>query len=385
MLGDFLKLLAIELDPCLLSRVRDSERGLVALGQRLLAPLGLKEEVVKHFGIVERVGCAAGLGPEVLSKIHHDRLVPESTAQAVVAAGADDPDKPISDLDHRDVECPTPQVVNQNGLVLALLEAIGNRRGGRLVQDRPHAQAGQLAGVGCRLPFRRPKICGAGDDDIGDLLSQGDFRVTHHLAENERCHVLGAIGLPVMLENKIGIAHMLLDARHDPVWFHLGRFLGRIADDDVSAIEKDHRRSDPLALLVGDDHGLAVLVDIRDRRVSCSQVNPEDALETYRHGRGSRSRLGRRRNDTERQYLLSRNKAATRRDLRSSSQVIMSGHGGVLHPFAGRIRINPEMMSGGAGSGGRRVGRRTVSCEVLNHGLNLCGVNGPAVSCPPSR
>ncbi len=90
----------------------------------------------------------------------------------------------------------------------------------------------------------------------------------------------GLIGLSLVLENEIGVAHVLLDSRDDPVWLDLGRLLGRIADDDVLAVEEDHRRRDPLALLVGDDHGLAVLVDIRDRRVSGSQVDPVDALET---------------------------------------------------------------------------------------------------------
>ena len=92
---------------------------------------------------------------ELLGQVHHDRLVPEDAAQAVVAAGADDPDQPVLDLDHGDVERAAAQVVDQDHLVLALFQPVGDGRGGRLVEDRPDVQARQPAGVGRRLAFGR--------------------------------------------------------------------------------------------------------------------------------------------------------------------------------------------------------------------------------------
>ena len=76
-LGDLLELLLVELDARLLAGVSDPERGLVALGERFLAALGLEEQVVQDFGIIEGVGCLAGLGAKLLGEVHHDRLVPE--------------------------------------------------------------------------------------------------------------------------------------------------------------------------------------------------------------------------------------------------------------------------------------------------------------------
>ena len=84
---------------------------------------------------------------------------------------------------------------------------------------------------------------------------------------------------------------LLLDPRHDAIGLDLGRFFRGVAHYDVFAVEENDRGSDALALLVRNDDGLAMLVDIRDRRVSRSQVDPVNALETFRHGRSSRCRL----------------------------------------------------------------------------------------------
>ena len=154
-LGDLLELGPVQLDAGLLAGVGDAERRLVALGQRLLAALGLEEQVVEDLGIVERVGRLAGLLAELLGQVHDDRLVPEDAAQPVVAAGADHPDQPILDLDHRDVEGAAAQVVDQDHLVLALFQTVGDGAGGRLVEDRADVQAGEPAGVGGRLALGR--------------------------------------------------------------------------------------------------------------------------------------------------------------------------------------------------------------------------------------
>ena len=53
----------------------------------------------------------------------------------------------LADLEHRDVEGAAAQVVDGDGLVALLVEPVGQRCRGRLVDDPQHVEAGDLAGV----------------------------------------------------------------------------------------------------------------------------------------------------------------------------------------------------------------------------------------------
>jgi hypothetical protein len=48
----------------------------------------------------------------------------------------------VADLEDRDVEGAAAEVVHGDGLVLLLVEAVGQRRGGGLVDDAQHVEAG---------------------------------------------------------------------------------------------------------------------------------------------------------------------------------------------------------------------------------------------------
>jgi hypothetical protein len=57
----------------------------------------------------------------------------------------------VADLEDRDVERAAAEVVDGDRLVLLLVEAVGERRRGRLVDDALDVEAGDLAGVLGRL------------------------------------------------------------------------------------------------------------------------------------------------------------------------------------------------------------------------------------------
>ena len=82
----------------------------------------------------------------------HDRKVEVVAAEERVAVGREDLDDALADAQDRDVERAAAQVVDRDDLFLAgPVEAVGERRGGRLVDDAQDLEAGDLAGVLGRL------------------------------------------------------------------------------------------------------------------------------------------------------------------------------------------------------------------------------------------
>jgi hypothetical protein len=92
----------------------------------------------------------------------------------VVTVGGLDLDHPVADLQQRDVEGPAAEVEDQDGLLLvALVQAVGQRRRGRLVDDAQHVQAGDLAGLLGGLPLGVVEVGRDGDHRVGDVLARG--------------------------------------------------------------------------------------------------------------------------------------------------------------------------------------------------------------------
>ena len=83
-----------------------------------------------------------------------DALVEVVAAEVRVAVGGLDLDDALADLEDRDVEGAAAEVVDRDGLVLLLVEAVGQRRRGGLVDDAQDVEPGDLAGVLGRLALR---------------------------------------------------------------------------------------------------------------------------------------------------------------------------------------------------------------------------------------
>ena len=100
-----------------------------------------------------------GLGLHLLQQPVHDPLVPVVAAQAVVAGGGADLDGGevvlvLADLQQGDVEGAAAEVEDEDELVLlALVQPVGQRCRGRLVDDPQDVEARDLAGLlgGCLL------------------------------------------------------------------------------------------------------------------------------------------------------------------------------------------------------------------------------------------
>ncbi len=113
----------------------------------------------------------------------------------VVAGGRLDLEHAVADLQHRHVEGAAAEVEDEDRLVGLLVEAIGQRGGGRLVDDALDVQPGDLAGVLRGLALVVVEVRGHGDHRAVDGLAQIRFGVGLQLLQDHR----GDLGRRVLL------------------------------------------------------------------------------------------------------------------------------------------------------------------------------------------
>ncbi len=98
--------------------------------------------------------------------VHH-ALIEVVAAQVRITVGRLHFDHALADFEDRDVERAAAEVVDRDDLVLLLVEAVGQRRGGGLVDDALHVEAGDLAGFLGGLALRVVEVGGHRDDRGG--------------------------------------------------------------------------------------------------------------------------------------------------------------------------------------------------------------------------
>ena len=125
----------------------------------------------------------------------------------------------VADLQHGDVECAAAQVVDRDVLVGLLVEAVGQRGGGRLVNDAQHVQAGDLAGILGRLTLRVVVVSRHGDDGLGNRFAQARLGVGLEFAKDHGGNFRRAelLGLAFHIDLHSGVAvgrlhHLVRDA-----------------------------------------------------------------------------------------------------------------------------------------------------------------------------
>ena len=226
-----------------------------------------------------------------------DALIEVVATQVRVAVGRLDLDDAFADFENRDVEGAAAEVVHGNRLVLLLVEAVGQRRRGRLVDDAHHLETGDLARLLRRLTLRVVEVGRHRDDRLGHLLAEILLRRLFQLLQDHRGDLRRRVVLVADLH-----AHVAVRRRHHGVRHHLhlvGHFveapahealdredgvlgirhrlpLRDLADEPLTVLGERHdRRRQPAAFRVGDDDGLAALHDC-DHGVGGAQVDTDD-------------------------------------------------------------------------------------------------------------
>ena len=227
-----------------------------------------------------------------------DALVEVLAAEEGVAVGRLDLEDPVADLEDRDVEGAAAEVVNGDLALALLLEAVGERRRGRLVDDPQHLEPGDLAGVLGRLTLRVVEVGGHRDHRLGHLLAEIALRRLLHLLQDERADLARAVllaldldpGVPVragddlvghellvFLDHRIVVAppDQALDGEDGVLGVGDRLALGRHADQGLAVLgERDDRGRGAHALLVLDHLGLAALHH-RDAGVRRAEIDAD--------------------------------------------------------------------------------------------------------------
>ena len=202
----------------------------------------------------------------------HDLLVEIVATQAVVTGGREHFLHAVAHFDDGHIEGTAAEVVDHDLLVVFFINAVRQRRGGRLVDDTLDIQARDLARVLGRLTLGIGEVSGNGDDRFGHGVAQIRFRVLFQLLQDHRGDFLRSEILAVD-GHLVVVAHFAFDGRNGAL--RVGdRLLLRDATDDTLAVffERDHRGRGARAFRVGDDDGFAAL-DHSHTRVCRTQVN----------------------------------------------------------------------------------------------------------------
>ena len=126
----------------------------------------------------------------VLERLHEpidDALIPVVAAQLRVAVGGLDFEDAVADLEQRNVERAAPEVEDEDGVIrFTLVEPVGERGRGRLVDDAEDFEARDLAGFLGGLALR-----------VVEVRRDRDDGLRHGVAEV-------GLGVPLELEQDLG-------------------------------------------------------------------------------------------------------------------------------------------------------------------------------------
>ncbi|KFE34723.1 putative NAD-specific glutamate dehydrogenase [Thioclava atlantica] len=185
------------------------DEGLVDLGLARARELDLRllgrflQTLQRHLVLGE---IDAMLFLELVSQVVDDPHVEVFATQEGVAIGRLHLEQTIVDLEDGDVERTATEVIDGDRLGLFLVEAIGERGRGRLVDDAQNLETGDLARILRGLTLGVVEIGGNGDHGLRDFLAQIALGGFLHLLQDDGRNLRGRIFLALHFDPGIAIA-----------------------------------------------------------------------------------------------------------------------------------------------------------------------------------
>lgn len=147
-------------------------------------------------GILPQVDALLAL--EFIGHVVDQHLVDVVATEVAVAVGADDPEDAVGHLQDGDVERPAAEVEHGDLLVPLAVQSVGERRGGRLVDDARDFKPGNLPGIFGGLPLGVVEVGRYGDDGLVDLVTEIRFGGFLQLPQHMRGNLGGVRSLSAM-------------------------------------------------------------------------------------------------------------------------------------------------------------------------------------------
>ncbi|EKE74482.1 NAD-specific glutamate dehydrogenase [Celeribacter baekdonensis B30] len=122
---------------------------------------------------------------ELTREVVHDAHVEIFTTKERVAVGGLHFKHAITEFEDGHVECPAAKVIDRDGFGFGFVEAIGQSRSCRLVDDPQHFEASNLTGVFGGLALGVVKVSRNRDDGLGHFFAEIGLGGFFHLAENK--------------------------------------------------------------------------------------------------------------------------------------------------------------------------------------------------------
>ena len=149
-----------------------------------------------------------GLLLELFNEPIDDELIDVLAPEISVATGGEYLVKPVLELQDRDVETASTEVVHRDLNGLRLLSSIGQGSGSGLVQDTQHLQSRDGSGILGSLSLRIVEVRGSGDDGIFHRLTEIVFRRRLQLLKDDGRELGGAIDLVVDLDVGVSVGRL---------------------------------------------------------------------------------------------------------------------------------------------------------------------------------
>ena len=236
-------------------------------------------------------------------------LVPVVAAERGVAVGRNHLEHALGELEDGDIERAAAEVEHRIGTLGGILQPVGDRRGGGLVQQPQHVQAGEFGRVLGRLALRVVEVGRHRDHGAGQAAIEGLFRPrpqrlqyfrgnldwTFHSGDRPELHhtrrvrevIGGVFGMRDVLQPS---SHVALHRRDAVLRILRLLRLRRIADFNRAVRQVAHDgRQQRAALRVG-QHRRGAAAHRGDQRVGGAQVDAHREALLVRLGRLSRFR-----------------------------------------------------------------------------------------------